>query len=45
MLDSVVDFKQFLHKQIPNAQKDTDDVTVFLRLLDLQAQKLLVKRW
>jgi len=29
--------EQILHVQIPKVQKDTDDVTVFLRFLDLPA--------
>jgi len=30
-------YKQRLHAQIPKAQKDSDDLTVFLRFWDLGA--------
>jgi len=35
-------YEQFLLKQIPKAQKDTDDLTVFLRFWDLCVAKLLI---
>jgi len=34
----------FLHKNIPKTQKDTDDLTVFLRFWDLCLKKLSVNK-
>jgi len=36
-------YKQLTRAQIPKAQKDTDDLTVFLRFWDLHTLKLCVK--
>ncbi len=35
-------YKQFLHKQIPIVQKDTDNLIVVLRFCDQCMQKLLI---
>jgi hypothetical protein len=35
-------YNQLLQEQIPKMQKETDDLTVFLRFWNLQVQKLLI---
>ncbi len=35
-------YEQLLHTKIPKAQKDTDDLTVFLRFWDLHMKTLCI---
>jgi len=38
-------YKQLLGKKIPKVQKDSQVISVFLCIWNLQEKKLLVKRW